>query len=105
MLTPAGRLTLAEAAQKPCGETSCTLIKRIRALGQIVRNHGPMAAGSVDVEDGVEDQPHVDGAQSVAVLGRWNQRFDQRPLFIRDIRRVSLVQRSPILELVNSRED
>src|ERR1019366_2387678 len=74
------------------------VIEGAGTLGQIIRNQGPLATDFVDIEDGVEYQTHVDRAWRAAMLGRWNQGFDQRPLFIRNIRCISLVHRSPILE-------
>src|SRR5262245_43506592 len=61
------------------------------ALGQkIVRQHVPLATRPVEVQDRVDDLAHVDAACAPAMLGWRNQRFQDRPLFVREVRRIRL---------------
>src|SRR5215468_1536620 len=60
---------------------------------QIVRQHLPLAATAVQVEQRIQDVPHVDlprAPSSWAALGRWDQRFHDCPLLIRQIRWILL---------------
>src|SRR5262245_19580415 len=55
---------------------------------QIVRQHIPLAATAVQVEQRIQDFPHVDlprAPSSWAALGRWEQRCHDCPLLIRQI--------------------
>src|SRR5215468_2606726 len=52
---------------------------------QIVRHHIPLAATTVEVQQGIHDFPHVDlprASSSWALLGGWEQRFHNRPLLV-----------------------
>ena len=52
---------------------------------QVVRQQTPGAAGAVEVQDSVDHLAHVHLAVSAAgLLGR-DMRFDQPPLFVREI--------------------
>src|SRR5262249_47953648 len=70
----------------PCSEVIVD-----RALGQqVMRQHVPLATRAIEVKDGVEDLPHVHGAFSAAAF-RWrNQWLQNRPLLVREIRRIRL---------------
>src|SRR5262245_44261570 len=60
------------------------------ALGQqVVRQHIPLAATAVQVEQGIEDFPHVylpRASSAWARLGRWDQWFHNGPLLVCQIR-------------------
>src|SRR6266446_10803533 len=64
------------------------------ALGQqIVRQPIPLAATSIQVEQCIEDFPHVHltrAPSSRVPLGRWDHRSHDGPLLIRHIRYISL---------------
>src|SRR5919198_307419 len=67
---------------------------RVRTLGQqIVRQHIPLAATAVQVEQRIQDFPHVDlprAPSSWVLLGGWDQWFHNRPWLIRQIRWILL---------------
>jgi len=53
---------------------------------KVVRQLSPRAAGASEVEDAVEYLTHVDSPMPTARLGSRDHRFDDRPLFIREVR-------------------
>src|SRR5215831_9860302 len=65
-----------------------------RALGQhIMRQHVPLAPAPVEIDNRVEDFPHVDRTWVPAAwarLGRWDQRLHDGPLVVRQIRWILL---------------
>src|SRR5439155_14948169 len=70
--------------------------------GQIAGQVTPLAAGAEDVEDGVEDVPHVGLARPPAAgLGR-EMRLDPFPLGIGDVARV-MVRSHPISTMLSPR--
>ena len=58
---------------------------------KVLRQIAPLATGTQDIHHPVHGRPHVDPALATAGLGRRNQRFNIRPLVIRQIARVSQV--------------
>ncbi len=63
------------------------------ALGrQVVRQHIPLAAGAVEVEDSVEHLTHVD-LPGPADFVDGDQRLDDGPLLIGQVRGVGLTHR------------
>jgi len=50
-----------------------------------VRQQSPGAAGAVEVQNTVDHLAHVHLAVPAAGLFGWNMRFDQQPLFVREI--------------------
>src|SRR5262249_19070766 len=63
------------------------------AFGQhVMREHLPLAATAVQIQERVESLPHVEfpGATTPVAAGRRNQGLHDRPLFVREIRRVRL---------------
>src|SRR5215475_57602 len=58
---------------------------------KVLRQIAPLATGTQDIHHAVHGRPHVDPALPTAGLGRRNQRFNIRPLVIRQIARVSQV--------------
>src|SRR5207245_2774464 len=65
-----------------------------RALGeQIMRQHVPLAPAPVEIENRIEDFPHVDLTRAPSawvLLGRRDQRFHDGPLLVREIRWIYL---------------
>ena len=55
--------------------------------------HVPRAAGAGLVEQGVEDLAEVDRARSPARRGRGDERLQQGPLIIGEVRRIRLAHR------------
>ena len=61
------------------------------ALGkQVVGEHVPLATAAVQVENRVDDLPHIHGPRPTSVLGFRNQRFENRPLCIGQVGRIRL---------------
>ena len=60
-------------------------------LGQVGRQHGPLAAGLVPIEHGVQLQSQIDRPRVATAFGRGRK----RRLRVRQVRRVSLGHRSP----------
>jgi len=50
-----------------------------------MRQRPPCAAVAAQVQDAVDDLPHVHTALTPARIGRWDQRLDQLPLRISQI--------------------
>ena len=66
-----------------------------RALGQqIMRQQVPLAPGAIEVDDRVDYLSHVHPPRPTSALGRGNERFQNRPLFVGEIRRIRLPCRS-----------
>lgn len=59
---------------------------------QVVRQHVPLAAGAVEVQDGVDDFPHINVTRSPPRLRGWNQRLQDSPLLIRQVRLVGFAR-------------
>src|SRR5271166_357236 len=59
------------------------------ARWKILRQVAPLAAGAQDVHDAVHHRTHVLLALASARLRRRNERFDQRPLVIRQVARIA----------------
>src|SRR5580658_8114855 len=59
------------------------------ARWKILRQVAPLAAGAQDVHDAVHYRTHVLLALASARLRRRNERFDQRPLVIRQVARIA----------------
>src|SRR5216684_6121578 len=59
---------------------------------QIMRQHVPLAATAVQIQERVEYLTHVDfpGPAPLVAAGSWNQRLHDRPLCIREIRWIRL---------------
>ena len=53
---------------------------------KLVWQHAPRAAGAAEIEDAVDHLTHVHRSVASTRLGRWNQRLDDRPLFVRQVR-------------------
>jgi predicted dehydrogenase len=53
---------------------------------ELMRQHPPRTTGAIEVQDAVDHLPHVDFAVTTARLGRRDQRFDDRPLSIGQVR-------------------
>ena len=60
--------------------------------GEVVGEHIPLATSPVDVEDGVEDFPHIHLPRPPGLL-RGDERLDDGPLGIGQVRRVGLAHR------------
>jgi len=63
------------------------------ALGkQIVREHIPLTTAPIQIQDRIHHFAHVHFAWASPALGlgRWNHRFQNRPLFVRQIRGIRL---------------
>jgi len=58
---------------------------------KILRKVAPLTAGAQDIHHPVHDRAHVGSPLAAAALRWGNERFDQRPLVIRQIARVSQV--------------
>ena len=61
------------------------------ARRKILRKVAPLAAGAQDIHHPVHDRAHVGSPLAAAALRGWNERFDKRPLVIRQVARVSQV--------------
>src|SRR5712692_9094890 len=57
-----------------------------------MRQHLPLAATAVQIQERVEYLPHVEfpGAATPVAAGRWNQGLHDRPLGVREIRWIRL---------------
>jgi hypothetical protein len=62
-------------------------------FGQILGEHPPLTTGLVEVENGVEEEAEGNFPGAATLLGLRQQRFEQRPLFIRQIRLIHLVHK------------
>src|SRR6202041_2089560 len=61
------------------------------ALGeQVMRQHVPLAAGAVLIEQSVQDFAHLDLPRPPARFGRWNQGSQEIPLGVGQVGRVRL---------------
>src|SRR5262245_56404356 len=77
---------------------------------EVVVNHGvrwkvpgqllPLAAGAIDVADGIENLAHVGHAQASVRTRRWEHRLDDAPLLIADIARIATVARLVRLAMI-----
>src|SRR5262249_4641938 len=56
---------------------------------QVLRQGRPLAARPQNIEDRVQDLADIDFTVTPAVLGRWDQGRDQRPLRVRQITRIA----------------
>jgi len=61
------------------------VVMHCRPWRKVVRQHPPRASGSHQVQNTVDDLPQVGSPRSPAGFSCWQQRFDQLPLFIRQI--------------------
>jgi hypothetical protein len=61
------------------------------ARWKILRKVASLAASAQDVHHAVHHSPHVCSPLAAAALRCWNERFDKRPLVIRQVARVSQV--------------
>ena len=60
---------------------------------KILRQLPPLAAGAIDVANGVEDLAHVSRA-AASTRARWREhRLDDRPLLVADIARIATAAR------------
>ena len=57
---------------------------------EIIRKQMPLAPGFGDVKNGVDDHAHVVAPHRTARVGPPGERFDERPLFVRQVRRIPL---------------
>ncbi len=65
-------------------ETPVVIVNRSprrKTMGQVT----PRAAAAIQVQDAVEHRTHVHRALTPARQGRWYQRLNQPPLFIREV--------------------
>src|SRR5207249_4945407 len=61
------------------------------ARRKILRKVAPLAASAQDIHNSIHDLAHVCSPLAAAALRWWNERFDKRPLVIRQVARVSQV--------------
>src|SRR5437588_9725123 len=61
------------------------------ARRKILRKVAPLAASAQDIHNSIHDLAHVCSPLAAAALRWWNERFDTRPLVIRQVARVSQV--------------
>ncbi len=54
-------------------------------LGILFREHPPLDATNCNVQDAVDDQPHIQSAGSSTRFGRWDQWLDNFPLAVGQI--------------------
>lgn len=60
---------------------------------EILRQQPPLAAGAVDIANGVEDLAHVGRAVASARTRRRDHRRDDRPLLVADVARIATATR------------
>ena len=56
---------------------------------QILRDRSPLATGAQHIHEAIHDFPLIDLAIPSTMFGRWNQRSDVRPFFVRHVTRVT----------------
>ncbi len=61
------------------------------ARRKILRKVAPLAASAQDIHHPIHDRAHVCSPLAAAALRRWNERFNKRPLVIRQVAWVSQV--------------
>ena len=67
-------------------QTKHAIVVVDRAPGrELMRHHTPRAAGSVQIQNSVDYLSHINRPRSTAAFGRRDQRFNELPLFIRQI--------------------
>ena len=70
-------------------QAKLAIVPMDRAPGrEVVRQRSPGTAGTADVQDPVEDLPHVHAAGAAAGLRRWDQGFQELPLLLRQVTRI-----------------
>lgn len=61
-------------------------------LGVLTRQHPPLDAANHHIQNGVEDQTHVQFSGSPTYFGWWNMFFEMLPLTVRQIAGIELVE-------------
>jgi hypothetical protein len=84
----------------------CAIVSPLRKLlidgafgKQVVRQHVPLAARSIEVQDDVDDFTHIHLTRASPRLSRWNQRLQNRPLLIGQVRLIGFARRGSHGEL------
>ena len=85
------------------------VVMNCRPWRKIVRQHSPRATRANKIQNAIDNVLQVGGAWPTTRLGWWKQRFDQFPLFIRQITwvgssvHVSVIGQKPTFHTLSQR--